>query len=138
MANQRHVDRVKELYAAFQNADEPALLQCLTEDVEFNIPEMPGVPLGTSYHGKEGVTRFLTERGPVIQYTAFEPQRFLSDQEAVVVLGETAGQVIKTGRAFRYKWVQLFEFAPSGLIRRLHEFLDTNVLVKAFAPHGGA
>jgi hypothetical protein len=34
---------------------------------------------------------------------------------------------------FSYKWVQLFEFAPDDRIQRFHEFLDTQVLVSAFA-----
>ena len=136
MGNSRHVEVVKELYGAFQKADVDALLQLLTDDVVFTIPEMPGVPLGTSYQGKQGVTQFLMDRVPVIRYTAFDPQRYFSDQETVLVLGETAGVVLKTGRTFRYKWVQLFEFAPNGLIQRFHEFLDTSVLVRAFAGQG--
>jgi ketosteroid isomerase-like protein len=135
MANARHVEIVKELYAAFQKADTSALLRCLTDDVVFTMPEMPGVPLRASYNGKEGVTQFLSDRGP-IRYDAFDPQRYFSDQDTVLVLGETAGRVLTTGQAFRYKWVQLFEFAPGDLIQRFHEFLDTNVLVKAFASRG--
>jgi ketosteroid isomerase-like protein len=133
MANARHVEVVKELYAAFQRADPAAVLQCLTDDVVFTMPEMPGVPLGTSYHGKEGVARFLGERGPVLQYTFFAPDRFFSDQDTVLVLGETAGTVLRTGESFRYRWVQLFEFAADDRIQRFHEFLDTHVLVSAFA-----
>jgi ketosteroid isomerase-like protein len=136
MANLRHVQIVKELYGAFQQADERALLQCLADDVVFTMPEMPGVPLGESYQGKAGVKQFLRDRGPAIRYTEFDPQRYFSDQDAVLVLGETAGLVVTTGRAFRYKWVQLFEFAPDSLIRSFHEYLDTNVLVNAFASQG--
>lgn len=133
MENPRHVEVVRELYDAFSNADPPALLRCLTDDVEFVLPEMPGVPLETSYRGKEGVTRFLADREPAIRYTRFEPRTFLSDQNTVVVLGETGGVVVPTGTAFDYRWVQLFEFGPEDRIRRFHEFLDTNVLVSAFA-----
>src|SRR4051812_5296013 len=103
MENARHVEIVKELYGAFRRDDVPELLRCLTDDVEFTMPEMPGVPLGTSYHGRKGVKQFLKDRGPIIRYTAFEPQRYFSDQGTVLVLGETAGLVLATDHSFRYK-----------------------------------
>ncbi|HTY42378.1 MAG TPA: nuclear transport factor 2 family protein [Thermoanaerobaculia bacterium] len=136
MENTRHVEVVRELYAAFGKGDASALLQCLTDDVVFTMPEMPGVPLSTRYVGKRGIEEFLRDRAPVLEYDEFEPRRFFSDQDTVLVLGETAGRVRTSGRKFRYTWVQLFEFGPNDLIRRLHEFLDTNVLVNAFASRG--
>jgi ketosteroid isomerase-like protein len=133
MANPDHVQAVKSLYAAFQSGDTSAFLALLTDDVVFTMPEMPGVPLRTEYRGKDGVVQFLADRVPVLRYTLFEPHKFFSDQDTVLVLGETGGEVIRSGREFRYRWVQLFEFAPGNLIRRFHEFLDTNVLVSAFS-----
>jgi len=81
MANARHVEVVKELYRAFQEGDVQALLGCLTDDVVFTMPSMPGVPLKTSYRGKKGVQKFLRDRAPVLRYTRFEPLRYFSDQE---------------------------------------------------------
>lgn len=133
MANPDHVQAVKSLYAAFGADDTPRFLELLTDDVRFTMPDMPGVPLRTEYRGKDGALQFLRDRAPSIRYTLFDPQKFFSDQDTVLVLGETGGHVIASGREFRYTWVQLFEFAPENLIKRFHEFLDTNVLVSAFS-----
>jgi ketosteroid isomerase-like protein len=133
MANTTHVQVVESLYAAFQSGDTAAVLACVADDVVFTIPEMPGVPLRPSYHGKHGVSDFLSDREPLIRYTLFEPHKFFSDQDTVLVLGGTAGIVVHSQAPFRYRWVQLFEFTPDNRIQRFHEFLDTQVLVSAFA-----
>jgi ketosteroid isomerase-like protein len=133
MANEAHVQIVKSLYAAFLSGDTDAMLRCLADEVVCTMPEMPGVSLRARYEGKQGFKEFLAERAPFIQYTMFEPHRFFSDQENVIVLGETAGVVIRNRGPFRYKWVQLFEFTPDNRIKWFHEFLDTQVLVTAFA-----
>lgn len=133
MANTVHVQVVTALYAAFQSGDTEAFLACLTDDVVFTLPEMPGVPFRSSYHGKQGVAGFLSDRGPFIRYTLFAPNKFFSDQDTVLVIGETAGTVLRTKSPFHYRWVQLFEFAPDNRIKWFHEFLDTQVLSSAFA-----
>lgn len=133
MANMEHVSTVKNLYAAFGGNDRKALLDCLSDDVTFELPAMPGVPFGKSYQGKDGVLRFLADREPLVKYERFDAREFFSDREHVIVLGETGGTVLTTGKPFAYRWVQLFEFASDGRVRRFHEFLDTHALVSSFA-----
>jgi ketosteroid isomerase-like protein len=132
MSNHLHVGVVKALYAAFAAGDDEKILNLVTDDVVFEIPGMPGVPLGTRYHGKSGVQKFLADRGPALTYTAFAPDKFFSDQDHVIVLGQTAGTVKTTGKSFGYKWVQLFEISSDNRVRRFHEFMDTHELVSAF------
>ena len=133
MANDSHVSIVQELYAAFLAGDVEAILDLLTEDVTFILPELPGVPLQTTYLGKKGFRQFLADREPALTYTAFNPQQYFSDQDHVIVLGNTEGTVKATGKAFGYQWVQLFEITREHRVRRIHEFMDTHALVVAFA-----
>jgi hypothetical protein len=132
MTNDAHLESVRALYAAFGKGDSDAMLALLTEDVVFTLPEMPGVPLQASYQGKDGILSFLRDREPLLRYEAFDPRRFFSDQDTVIVLGSTRGIVLSGPAPFQYQWVQLFEFDGGGLISRFHEFLDTHVLVSAF------
>lgn len=132
MDNDSHIGVVKDLYSAFGTGDVEALLGLLAEDIVFILPELPGVPLQTTYEGKDGFRRFLADREPALAYTAFSPSRFFSDRDHVIVLGRTEGTVKSTRNAFQYQWVQLFEFTPENRVRRIHEFMDTHTLISAF------
>ncbi|RYD37729.1 MAG: hypothetical protein EOP86_02770 [Verrucomicrobiaceae bacterium] len=132
MDNDSHISVVKDLYSAFGTGDIEALLGVLTEDVAFILPELPGVPLQTTYEGKDGFRQFLADREPALVYTAFSPSQFFSDRDHVIVLGRTEGTVKSTRNGFQYQWVQLFEFTPENRVRRIHEFMDTHTLVSAF------
>ena len=134
MANEAHVNLVKRLYHAFGSNDLNGLLKRLSDDVIVEFPKMPPVPLREKYVGEAGVRQFFADRTPTIHSTAFEPQTFLSDADAVIVLGESAGKVIPTRVPFHCKWVQFFEIAADQRISRLYEFLDTQALCRAFAP----
>jgi uncharacterized protein len=133
MSNQKHIDVVKALYTAFGTGDVPRLLDLVSDDITFELPELPNVPLEAVYHGKDGIRQFMADRAPVLTYTGFVPDKFLSDQDHVVVLGETSGIINRTGAPFHYKWVQVFEIDAENRIRRFQEFMDTHVLVSAFA-----
>lgn len=132
-AGDARVGVVQALYKAFFAGDVEGLMALLADDVTFELPAMPGVPLATVYRGKAGVRQFLADRAVVLTYNAFTPGRFLADRDQVIVVGETAGTVNATGKPFGYKWVQLFEVTPDRRVRRFHEFMDTHALVKAFA-----
>ena len=80
---------------------------------------------------------FLVQRGPLVTYTYFSPDQFFADRGHVLVIGETAGIARVTERAFRYKWVHIFQLSPNGLISRMEEVLDTHVLVTAFSERSG-
>jgi ketosteroid isomerase-like protein len=133
MSDSGHVGMVRALYAAFQAGHISAILELVSDDFSLELPPMPAVPWRSSYPGKSGLRDFLVERGPLVTYTFFGPDQFFADQGHVLVLGETAGIARITGRAFRYKWVHIFQFSPHGLIRRMEEVLDTHVLVTAFS-----
>ena len=124
---------VQAVYKAFLAGDVEGLLNLLTDGVTFELPAMPGVPLGTLYRGKAGVWQFLADRAPVLTYTAFAPGTFVSDRGHVIVVGETAGTVKATGKHFGYQWVHHFEVTPDHRVRRFHEFMDTHALVAACA-----
>lgn len=132
MDNDSHIRAVKDLYSAFGTGDVEALLGLLAEDVVFILPELPGVPLQTTYEGKDGFRQFLADREPALVYTAFSPTQFFSDRDHVIVLGRTEGIVKSTRHNFQYQWVQLFEFTAENRVRRIHEFMDTHTLVSAF------
>jgi len=100
-----------------------------------NFPGSKGVPLQARYVGKEGFMQFLSDRGPSIQYDHFVPQEFIEQGEVVVVLGETAGLVLTTGKPFRHQWAQVYRIRE-GKIAGIQEFLNTTEISTAFRGDG--
>jgi uncharacterized protein len=133
MSNQDHIAVVQSLYEAFAAGDIDAFLDLVTDDITLELPEMATVPLSALYEGKQGVRQFMADRASVLTYTNFDPQKYLSDQDHVVVFGQTRGIVNRGSTPFGYKWVQVFEITPENRVRRFQEFMDTHALVSAFA-----
>jgi ketosteroid isomerase-like protein len=137
MSDSGHIGMVQALYSAFQAGHIAAILDLVADDFSLELPPMPDVPWRSSYPGKEGLREFLVQRGPLVTYTYFSPDQFFADRGYVLVVGETAGVARVTERAFRYKWVHIFQFSPNSLISRMEEVLDTHVLVTAFSERSG-
>lgn len=132
MSNQAQIDIVQKIYAAFGTGDVDGMLALLDDSITFELPNLPGVPLDTLYTGKDGVRQFMVDRGPAIEYKSFVIDQIFSDQDHVLVLGQTSGTVLATGSPFSYEWVQVFSFTPDDLVVKFREFMDTYVLVNAF------
>ena len=131
MSEEPNLDTVKRIYAAFGNGDEDGFLEELTEDVSFELPRLEGLPLDSRYDGKDGIRKFLNDRKPALKYEAFDVQEFLSNEDTVVVLGETRGRAIPTGKPFRHEWVQVFRFRD-GKVAAIKEFVSCEEISMAF------
>ena len=132
MSNQAQIDIVQKIYVAFGTGDVEGMIALVDDGITFELPNLPDVPLDTLYSGKEGVRRFMTERGPAIEYKSFSTDEYFSDRDTVLVLGQTSGVVLATGASFSYEWVQVFTFTSNNLVLKFREFMDTYALVSAF------
>lgn len=122
---------VQALYEAFGAGNVEAVLELLTDDVVFELPQLEGVPLQPRYLGKDGFQQFLVDRGPSIQYDKFMPQEFIEQGNVVVVLGETQGVVLTTGKRFQHQWAQVYRIREDK-IAGIQEFLNTTEISAAF------
>ncbi|MGC4044692.1 MAG: nuclear transport factor 2 family protein [Armatimonas sp.] len=132
MSNQAQIDVVQKIYAAFGTGDVEGMISLLDDSITFELPNLPGVPLDTLYTGKDGVRKFMADRGPAIEYKSFSIDEIFSDRDHVLVLGQTSGVVLATGSSFGYRWVQVFSFTSDNLVLKFQEFMDTHQLVNAF------
>jgi ketosteroid isomerase-like protein len=133
MNQEDNVRVVQGLFAAFGRGDVPAVLQMLTEDVEWSVPGAPANPFGGARHGREGVIRFFEALAQSVEHEAFEPQEFIAQGDRVVVLGRERLRARSTGRVVEQDWAMAFRF-QEGKIRSLTIYEDTAALVDAF--HG--
>ena len=78
MTEQKNVQLIQELYAAFGRGDVPAILDQLTDDVVWYDPGPPEVPHAGRYSGREGVGRFFARTDETLEIDEFAPTEFLA------------------------------------------------------------
>ena len=126
-----NVQVVQKAFEEFMKGNTSAVVDICTDDVSWGSYENPGVPLAGIFKGKEGVRRFFSMLGELIDYTDFTPREFFGQGDAVVVLGHQAGKVKKTGKTFDHDWAMVFRLRGPK-IYSFFEFNDTRLQAEAF------
>jgi uncharacterized protein len=128
---QDNVKVVQQAYANFKTVNIPALLDQLSEKVEWQLPEMEGVPLGGKRKGRDGVAGFFTKLAETEEVISFEPREFVAQGEKVVAMGSYSFRVKGTQRDFTSDFTHVFT-VQNGKIARFQEYMDTAKIVVAY------
>jgi hypothetical protein len=138
MSDSRNTQIVKDAYAAFQRGDISAILNLLTEDIEWEgVKGTEGVlPQAGKRHGRAAVQEFFGQVGATTQFDTFEPREFIAQGDTVVAIGHYAGKAKPTGRSIATDWVMVFAFRGDK-IASFREFTDSAQIVKAFGQPAG-
>ncbi len=124
---------VQAAYRAFATRDIESLLALLATDVEWGEPDNPAIPSSGTRHGVDGVREWLRIGNDTEEILAFEPERFIAQDDAVAVIGRTTVRARPTGRTYGTDFVHLI-VVQNGRIRRFQEFFDTAAAAEAFRP----
>jgi len=124
-----------QYYTATMQADFPASLELLSEDVVWVnlLPEH--VPFGGEYRGREGVAAYfqLMAETFVIGEYLYDQFEFIEADNTVVVIGfEKDGKILPTGKTFDLHFVWVVKFDDDGKICYLREHNDTAAIGDAF------
>jgi ketosteroid isomerase-like protein len=131
MSAEDNVKIAQEGYAAFGRGDIPAILELLTDDIEWIEPGPPDViPAAGTYRGKEDVGRFFATLSESVDIHRFEPHEFIAQGDHVVVLIHSESTVKRTGRAVTDHLAQVWTF-EGGKVARFEIFSDTAAVVAA-------
>ena len=115
---------VQGLYAAFGRGDVPALLDLLSDDVEWTHRGSIGLAYMGTVKGKPAVTRWFGQVAELDGIQAFEPREFLAGPDHVTVLGWERTQALPAGRVFETDWVHVFN-VRDGKVTRFIGTYDT-------------
>ena len=126
-----NVDVVRRCYEAAGRGDIPALLDLLTDDVEWTLQGPPAVPFAGTRRGREGVAEFFALVGETLEFLQFEPREFVAQGDTVVVLGHERNLITPTGRTFQQEWAHVYGLR-NGKIAKFRAFEDTAAYVVAF------
>lgn len=125
MSDQKNVQVVRDLFAAFTRGNVAGVLDTLTEDVEWRL----GGPTETTYagirHGRDKVAEFFKVLHETSEFEQFDPQEFIAQGDKVVVLGHERQRIKTTGQVVEVDWAMVFTLRD-GKIAKFRNYEDTS------------
>jgi ketosteroid isomerase-like protein len=131
LGERTNAEVVRETYEAVGRGDIPALLDLLTDDVEWTFQGPSAIPFAGTRRGREGVAEFFSLVGENLEFERFEPREFVAEGDTVVVLGFERSLVKPTGRTFEQEWAHLYALRD-GKVAGFLAFEDTAAHAVAF------
>ena len=131
MGEQENTELVQRTYGAFGDGDIPALLDLLSEDVQWVTAEVEGVPTGGTWQGREQVGKFFETLSDVLEVRQLELRGFVAQEDRVVALGYYAWNVKATGKVWESDFAHVLS-VRDGKVTRFQEYTDTAALGNAF------
>jgi ketosteroid isomerase-like protein len=131
MDEQANIELVKQCYEAYTTGDGPRLLALMEPDIEWDIPEVPGIAHSGKRHGTAGVAEFFRLVSEGQQLRNFQPQEFFAHGDRVVVLGHHDWTVRANGCDFGSDWVHIFT-VKDGKVASFREVMDTQTVLAAY------
>lgn len=110
-------DIVQQAYAAFGRGDIPALLELLTEDVDWRFHASGDIPYGGTYVGKQQVQAWFGKLAGSTEIQQFEPREFLAGPSHVTVIGWDRSRPLPDGKVYETDWVHVFTLKGDKIAR---------------------
>jgi ketosteroid isomerase-like protein len=105
---QTNVGVVQQAYEAFVREDISAVLESLTDDVEWTMQGPSVIPFSGTFRGREGIAEFFGLLDETMEIEQFETRKFVGQGDTVVVLGYERDVVKQTGRGFEEEWAHVY------------------------------
>ncbi len=115
---------VRAAYDAFLEGNMHAFVSALTTDVEWIHPILG------RFSGREGVRDFFARLDRGFQIDRFDPQEFIAQGDAVVVVGAERLHLRATGRYYDSDWAHVLRLRGDK-VASLRMYLDTNAIMAA-------
>jgi ketosteroid isomerase-like protein len=126
-----NVKTVQLVYNSFLSRDFKAILEVLSDDVEWGEPSNPYNPAGGIRHGHDGFIEWLRIGRDAEDILALAPEKFLTDSDSVAVVGFTKCLAKPTNKIYESDFVHLFTFRKNKIIK-FQEYFDTFIAAEAF------
>jgi len=121
---QENTKLVQQIYEHFKKGDIKALLNLLSVNIEWQLPEIENVPFAGKHRGHEEMGQFFESLVDTQEFQHFDPREFIARGDKVLALGHYACRVKSTGREFGGDFAHVFT-VDDGKVVRFHEYMDT-------------
>ena len=124
MSERENTELVQRIYGSFRDGDIPAMLDSLSEDVQWVTAEIEGVPTGGTWRGREQVGRFFETLSDGQEARQLELREYVAQDDMVVALGHYAWHVKATGKVWESDFAHVLS-VRDGKVTRFQEYTDT-------------
>lgn len=131
MSEQENTAIAQQAYNNFKTGNIQALLDQMSADITWQLPDVPGVPLAGRRTGRDGAADFFATVARDQEVVEFEPREFVAQGDKVVSLGYYKWRVKETGREFESDFVHIFTIRD-GKVAGFREHFDTAVVAAAY------
>jgi uncharacterized protein len=132
MTTQESLAVVKGVYEAFNRGDIRAMVEMMTEDVDWTFPgiRVPS-PYAGQFKGRVAVGKFFESLAANEDLQAFEVREFIAEGDSVVALGYYRSRIKATGRTLEGEWAQVFRMR-NGKVVSSRYYVDTAAVEAAY------
>ena len=127
-----NLDIVKQGYADFMQGNIPAVLDIMSDDVEWVLPASAKVSFSGTFSGKDGVINFFENMGNANDISEFAVDTYIADGDYVVALGHLSAVAKITGKISSNKWAHVWQLKDGKVVRH-YEYADTAEIRDAFS-----
>ena len=128
---QENTKLVQQIYEHFKRGDIKALLNLLSVNIEWQLPEIENVPFAGKHRGHEEMGQFFESLVDTQEFQHFDPRELIARGDKVLALGHYACRVKSTGREFGGDFAHVFT-VHDGKVIRFHEYMDTAAAAAAY------
>ena len=122
---------VQQAYNNFKSGNIEALLNLMSDDITWTLPEMEGVPFAGKRAGRASVGEFFATVGALQEPLSFEPRELIAEGDKVVALGSYHWRVKASNREFSGDFAHAWTIRD-GKATEFHEYTDTAACINAY------
>lgn len=113
-----NIEIIRKLYHAFLTRNIPYMLEVFSQDMEWSVPVVEGIPWGGDYKGHAGVMTFFKNLTSYVEATVDPDQLFKASGDIVVAVGHSGGRVRGgSGKEFRLPAVHIWTLKDGKIIK---------------------
>jgi ketosteroid isomerase-like protein len=131
MNEQENTKLVQQAYTNFKNGDIESLLSLLSDDIQWQLPEIEGVAFAGKRTGRDQVGQFFASVAESQDFLQFEPKEYIAQGDKVAAQGHYAARVKSTGREYECDFVHVFT-VRDGKVSAFQEYTDTAAASAAY------
>ena len=122
---------VEQIYNSFKTGDIEGLLNLLSEDVSWTLPEIAGVPFAGARTGRAAVGEFFVSVGESQDVVTFEPGELIAEADRVIALGHYDWRIKSNSRDFGSDFAHVWTIRDGKAVE-FREYMDTAVVANAY------
>ena len=132
MLEQQNVKAVQECYAAYGRKDLDKFFACMTPDIDWELPDVPGLAFTGKRKGCAQVADYFEQFDKTLAVREFTPREFIAQGDKVVVLGHSAWTAKETKADIESDWVHVFTLV-NGRVSAFREYLGSHLGAECLA-----